>query len=137
MFDWSKLNPGVIAEFRANGGKVAQFGDLPVVILHTIGARSGALREVPLIVVPDGDETLIFGTNAGASTQPVWYFNLKANPRITVERGTEKFLANVLELGEADAGRKIREQAETVPQFAQYVASAAPRVIPVFSIART
>lgn len=41
--DWKTLNTQVIAEFRANKGKVAQFGDLPVVILHTIGAKTGGL----------------------------------------------------------------------------------------------
>ena len=41
MIDWKSLNREVIAEFRANGGRVARFGDNPVVILHTIGAQSG------------------------------------------------------------------------------------------------
>jgi deazaflavin-dependent oxidoreductase (nitroreductase family) len=136
MFDWSKLNPDVIAEFRANGGRVAQFGHLPVAILHTLGAKSGQLREVPLIVVPDGDEILIFGTNAGAPKHPVWYFNLRAHPRITVELGTERFIADVVQLSESEAAERVRIQAESIPQFAGYLESAAPRVIPVFSIVR-
>lgn len=136
MFDWKKLNAEVIAEFRANGGKVAQFGDLPVVILHTIGARSGKVREIPLIVIRENDEMLVFGTAAGASTHPDWYFNLKAHPRIEVESGTERFTANAIELGAEEARRKIDDQARTVPQFASYVESAAPRSIPVFSIVR-
>ena len=85
MFDWSTLNAEVIAEFRANGGRVARFGELPVVILHTIGAKSGRVREVPLIVVVDDDEMLLYGTKAGATTHPDWYFNLRAHPQITVE----------------------------------------------------
>ena len=55
--DWKQLNPEVIAEFRANEGRVARFGDLEVVVLHTLGARSAKILEVPLIVVPDGDAT--------------------------------------------------------------------------------
>lgn len=136
MFDWKALNAEVIAEFRANGGQVARFGELPVVILHTIGARSGRVREVPLIAVIDDDEMLLYGTKAGATRHPDWTFNLRANPQITVEYGTERFQANVVELPEADATRKLSSQAESVPQFAEYVASAAPRVIPVFSINR-
>jgi deazaflavin-dependent oxidoreductase (nitroreductase family) len=131
--DWSKLNPSVIEEFRANGGKVAQFGDLPVVILHTLGARSGKLRLVPLIAVVDGDETLLFGTNAGSDRMPVWVHNLRAHPRITVERGSERFTADVVELPEDERQRRVQQQ-QAVPQFAQYVESAAPRPIPVFAI---
>jgi deazaflavin-dependent oxidoreductase (nitroreductase family) len=136
MIDWPSLNAEVIAEFRANEGRVARFGDLPVAILHTVGAKSGQVRETPLIIVRDGDEMLIFGTKAGATTHPDWYFNLRAHPRITVELGTESFTADVLDLPEAEARQKVQAQASSVQAFADYVASAAPRVIPVFSINR-
>ena len=49
--EWDRLNTDVIAEFRANGGAVARFGGLPVVIIHTFGAQSGEVREIPLIPV--------------------------------------------------------------------------------------
>jgi deazaflavin-dependent oxidoreductase (nitroreductase family) len=136
MIDWKTLNRDVVSEFRTNGGKVAQFGDLPVVILHTIGARSGERREVPLIVIREGEEMLLFGTAAGASAHPDWYFNLKAHPRIEIELGTECFTADVVELPDAEARKKVEFQSGSVPQFAAYVESAAPRTIPVFSIAR-
>jgi deazaflavin-dependent oxidoreductase (nitroreductase family) len=136
MIDWKTFNPEVIAEFRGNAGKVAQFGDLPVVILHTIGARSGQVREIPLIVIYDGEEMLLFGTAAGASSHPDWYFNLRAHPRIEVEFGIDRFTADVIQLGEDEARKKCEFQVSTVPQFAEYVKSAAPRTIPVFSIAR-
>jgi len=134
--DWSELNPRVIAEFRANGGKVAQFGDLPVVILHTIGARSGKVREIPLIVILEGDEMLLYGTAAGAPKHPAWVFNLKAHPRISIETGTETFTADVVQLPEAEERRRVGAQVRAIPQFAAYVKSAAPRAIPVFRIAR-
>ena len=118
MIDWKTFNPEVIAEFRASGGKVARFGDLPVVILHTIGARTGQIREVPLIVVMDGDEMLLYGTKAGSTTHPVWYFNLRAQPQITVEFGTERFTVDIIELPEAEARQKVENQARTIPQFA-------------------
>lgn len=134
--EWKKLNAEVIAEFRQNGGRVARFGDLPVVILHTIDARSGQVREIPLIVVFDDGRMLIFATAAGASAHPQWYEDLKAHPRIDVELGTERFTADVVELSGEDALEKIELQAASVPQFADYVDSAAPRTIPVFSIER-
>jgi deazaflavin-dependent oxidoreductase (nitroreductase family) len=136
MIEWKKFNPEVIAEFRSNAGKVAQFGDLPVAILHTIGARSSKVREIPLIVIRDGEDMLIFGSAAGARAHPDWYYNLRAHPRIEVELGTERFTADVIELTGQDARKRVEFQASTTPQFADYVKSAAPRAIPVFSITR-
>ncbi len=133
MSDW---NTQVIEEFRANGGKVAQFGDAPLVILHTIGAKSGQLREIPLVALVEGDDLYVFASKAGAPTNPDWYHNLKANPQITVEYGTDSFTAQVTELAEADGQAKLRAQADLMPQFGEYISNAAPRVIPAFSIER-
>jgi hypothetical protein len=79
---------------------------------------------------------LLHGTKAGAATHPDSYFNLKANPQITVGFGGESFRANLLQLPMAEAERRVRSHAESTPQLAQSVSSAAPRVIPVFSINR-
>ncbi len=136
MFDWHELNAEVIAEFRANDGKVARFGDLPVAILHTLGAKSGLRREIPLIVVREGEQVLIFGTKAGSPTHPAWYYNLKAHPRIEIELGDERFIADVVEVPEAESEVLIGKLVNTIPRFAAYVESAAPRRVPVFSIER-
>jgi deazaflavin-dependent oxidoreductase (nitroreductase family) len=133
MSDWNKQ---VIAEFRANGGKVAQFGDAPLVILHTIGAKSGELREIPLVALVEGETLTVFASKAGATTNPDWYFNLKANSQIQVEYGSDSFDALVEELPVAEGQRRIQAQAVLTPTFGEYVASAAPRVIPAFSITR-
>jgi deazaflavin-dependent oxidoreductase (nitroreductase family) len=134
--DASDWNAQVISEFRANGGKVAQFGDAPLVILHTIGAKSGKPREVPLVALVQGDEMYVFASKAGAPSHPDWYHNLKAHPEITIEYGTETFDARLEELPEAEGQAKLREQAELRPQFGEYVGSAAPRLIPAFQIHR-
>ncbi|MET0910577.1 MAG: nitroreductase/quinone reductase family protein [Ilumatobacteraceae bacterium] len=133
MSDW---NTQISNEFRANGGKVAQFGDAPLVILHTIGAKSGALREIPLVALVEGDELIVFGSKAGATDNPDWVYNLRANPAITVEYGTETFTAEVTELSVEDSQAKIQEQAQLMPQFGEYVKTAAPRVIPAFTLTR-
>ena len=133
MNDW---NAQIIAEFRATGGKAAQFGDAPLVILHTIGAKSGELREIPLVALVEGDDMYVFASKGGAPTNPDWYFNLKATPEITVEYGTETFTATLSELPEAEGQAKLRAQGALMPQFLDYITSAAPRVIPAFHIAR-
>jgi deazaflavin-dependent oxidoreductase (nitroreductase family) len=131
MSDWNK---SVIAEFRANGGKVAQFGDLPVVILHTVGAKSGQIREIPLVALKDDHGMYVFASKAGASTNPDWLYNLRANPNITVEHGSDKFQAQVVELPEAARASKLAAQIAIVPTFGDYERSAAPRLIPVLRI---
>lgn len=128
------FNREIVEEFRANGGRVARFGDLPVIILHTIGAVSGAVRLTPLIPVFDGDDMFVFATAAGAPKDPTWVANLLATPRITIEAADGDFLADVVPVAPEDAQRMIDERAATTPQLAAYVESAAPRRIPVFSI---
>lgn len=132
----SDFNEQIIAEFRANGGKAAQFGDAPLVVLHTIGAKSGELREIPLVALVQGDDLYVFASKAGAPTNPDWYYNLKATPEITVEYGTESFEATVTELPADDAAARLDDQAALMPTFGDYVTSAAPRVIPAFHIQR-
>ncbi len=133
MSDW---NTQVINEFRANGGKVAQFGDAPLVILHTIGAKTGAVREIPLVALVEADRMVVFASAAGAPKHPDWYHNLLAAPEITVEYQTESFQARVTELPAADAAAALAAQAALIPQFGDYVTSAAPRIIPAFAIDR-
>ncbi|HUS41850.1 MAG TPA: nitroreductase/quinone reductase family protein [Ilumatobacteraceae bacterium] len=136
MRDWASFNADVIAEFRANRGVVARFGGLPVVIVHTIGAQSGKVREIPLIPVFEDDRMLLFGTAQGAPTDPAWCFNLRVNPVVDVEVATETYRAEVIELSADEASVIVQRRAEATPQLAEYVASAAPRTIPVFEINR-
>jgi deazaflavin-dependent oxidoreductase (nitroreductase family) len=133
MSDW---NNQVIAEFRANNGKVAQFGDAPLVILHTVGAKSGKLREIPLVALLDADGMFIFASRAGSPNHPDWLFNLRANPEIAVEFGSEQFRARLTELPETERSAKLNAQIALMPPFGDYVTSAAPRLIPVLQIER-
>ena len=78
----------------------------------------------------------VFASKAGAPDNPDWYYNLKANPEITVEYREESFSARVDEMATDDGQAKLRRMAELMPQFGEYIESAAPRVIPAFSITR-
>lgn len=132
----SSFNDTIIEEFRSNGGKVAQFGDAPMVILHTTGAKSGEPRDIPLVAFVDGGELYVFASKAGAPTQPDWLHNLRAHPDITVEYGTEAFKARAVELDEDDRKSKLDAQIAVMPTFGEYVTKAAPRVIPVVQLQR-
>jgi deazaflavin-dependent oxidoreductase (nitroreductase family) len=90
MSDW---NTHIIEEFRANAGIVGgNFTGKPVLILHSTGARSGREHVNPLMYKSLGPDSLaIFASKGGAPGNPDWYFNLVANPRASVEVGTESF----------------------------------------------
>jgi hypothetical protein len=78
----------------------------------------------------------LFGTNEGAPVDPAWCFNLRANPVVDVEHQTDRFLAEIVELGREEADAIVQQRAESSPQLVDYVARAAPRRIPVFEIHR-
>ena len=56
----------------------------PVILLETVGARTGAVRATPLMCLPLGDELALVASNGGGSRSPGWYFNLRKNPEATV-----------------------------------------------------
>ena len=135
--EMKSFNEQIIEEFRANEGKVAMFAGYPMVILHTIGAKSGKLLLVPLVLtIEDNGDMTLFASFAGSQKNPAWVYNLRANPQIDIELGTETFKGNVVELSEADAKERVQQMAETTEVFADYVKKAAPRNIPVFRIER-
>ncbi len=132
--EMQSFNETIIQEFRENGGKVKQFGGLPLIILHTIGAKSGEVKLAPLVVIQSEGSLLIFGSYAGNKKHPAWVHNVRKQPDITVEYGTETLQATIAELAPVAAAEKVEEQRQRTTQFADYVANAAPRVIPVFRI---
>ena len=88
----SDFNQAVIDEFRANEGQVGGFfAGANLLLLHTIGAKSGQPRTNPLVYVRDADRLVVMASKGGADTNPDWYYNLRANPTATVEVGPERF----------------------------------------------
>ena len=99
--DW---NQKIIEEFRANGGKVESFGNAPLLILHTTGAKTGQERESPVLYREQGDDLIVFASFAGAPVNPAWYHNLVAHPDATVELGTETRRVRARVAGRARSG---------------------------------
>lgn len=129
-------NDPVIAEFRANGGKVGgYFEGMPMVLLTTTGAKSGQPRVSPLAYLRDGDRLLVFGTNAGADTDPLWFRNLLADPKVTVEIGTDRYAATATPLEGEERDRLWDAQVASSPAFAKYPTMTS-RVIPVVALTR-
>jgi deazaflavin-dependent oxidoreductase (nitroreductase family) len=129
----SSYDDRVVAEFRANGGRVRGFGS-GLVLLHSTGARSGERRVSPVAALQEGGSWLICASAAGAKRSPGWYFNLLAHPDAAVEtpHGSVDVHAVDLEGAERDAG--FARFVERSPAFRQYEHDAAPRIIPVLRL---
>lgn len=135
------FNQQVIAEFRANGGRVGgMFEGAALLLLTTTGARSGRAHTNPAVYVRDGARLLVFASNAGGPKHPAWFHNLSADPHVTVELGTpegtvERFAATAAVTEGQERDRLYAEQAHRDPGFAAYQA-ATDRIIPVVALHR-
>jgi deazaflavin-dependent oxidoreductase (nitroreductase family) len=137
MSDQSDFNEKNIAEFRANHGRVSgQFEGAPLVILHTVGARSGKQRTNIMMYLADGDRYLIFASKAGADDNPAWYLNLKAHPDARIEVGDDTLDVHATELHGGERDEKYALQAERFPGFAEYQDNTS-RTIPVVALTPT
>lgn len=130
----SDFNAQIIAEFHANEGRVGGvFESMPILLLHHTGARSGQERINPLSYQTDDGRYVIFASKAGAPDNPAWYHNLKANPKASIEVGTDTIEVLASEVTGDERNRLFRAQAERIPQFADYERKT-DRVIPVIAL---
>ena len=111
-------NQAVIEKFRANGGEVG--GPNRLLLLTTIGAKSGQPRITPVAYSTDGAHLVIIASKGGAPTNPDWYYNLLANPLVTVELGTEQFQARATVAEGQERERLYAQHAALMPGFAEY-----------------
>ena len=126
----------VVAEFRARGGRVGGYhATMQLLLLTTTGARTGQRRAVPLTYLPDDDRYIVTAGNAGSDRHPAWYYNLAANPDVTVEVGTEAFKAVAVVADEVERGVLYELFAAAYPQADGYQAQTT-RQIPVVILRR-
>jgi deazaflavin-dependent oxidoreductase (nitroreductase family) len=132
----SDFNTGVIEEFRTNHGKVGgPFEGGSLLLLTTVGAKSGEKRVTPLVYTKEGDRYTIIASKGGAPSNPDWYYNVKANPEVEVEVGDEKFGAKA-EITDEETRKKLYAQhSKEYPQFLDY-AKNTDRAIPVILLTR-
>lgn len=126
--DW---NAKIIEEFRANQGRVGgPFEGAPLLLLHSVGARSGKERVNPMMYQAVGDAYAVFASKGGAPSNPDWYHNVVANPDAAIEVGTRRVpvRARIAEGVERDTIWETQKQ--RYPGFADYEARTT-RQIPV------
>ena len=131
-----ELNRTVIEEFRSNKGKVKhQFEGVPLLLINTIGAKSGKSRTKPLAYLADEERYVVIASFAGAEKNPPWFHNLVANPEFELEVGAEKFKARATVVEEPERTSLFNKMVEKMPVFADYQKKT-QRVIPVLVLER-
>lgn len=120
--------------YRLTGGAIGgQFGGFNVLLLTTVGRKSGKSRTIPLgYFVIDGD-TVLVASNGGSDSNPSWYFNLKSNPQITVEKGREKLSMRAELVDSASQPALWAEVVRQGPSYGRY-ATSTTRPIPLFRL---
>lgn len=120
-----------VARYEASDGREGGvMSGAPIVVLHTIGRRSGAIRKSPLIKVTDGDRYVVIASKGGAPVHPAWYLNLVAEPRVRVQDG-DRVVDGTARTATGDERRRLWKAATEVwPDYDEYQRKT-PREIPV------
>jgi F420H(2)-dependent quinone reductase len=105
--------------------------DRPVVLVTTTGAKSGKRRYVPVMRVEKDGRYAMVASNGGDPKHPFWYFNVKANPALTLQDGEKVVDLTARELGGAEREEWWRLAVEAYPPFAKYQTKTTRR-IPLF-----
>jgi deazaflavin-dependent oxidoreductase (nitroreductase family) len=135
--DFDEMNRQVIADFRATEGKPGgRFEGVPILLLHHVGAKSGAKRIAPLLPLLDGDRIYVIASKGGAANNPAWYHNLVANSETVVELSGTTIPVTARVLSGKERDDIYTKQVAVQPQFSDYQRSTT-RLIPVIELQRT
>lgn len=129
------FNAKIADEFRAKDGKVDAFEGEELLLLTTVGAKSGQPRLSPLTCRRIDARLLIIAGYGGADVNPAWVYNLRANPRARIELAGESYDVTARELQGAERADIVPRVLALAPRFAQFQANVT-RVIPIFELDR-
>ena len=131
------FNTDIINEFRENDGRVTSyhFATMPLLLLHSRGAKTGKTSVSPVARFQDGDSWVIVGSAGGGPKHPAWVHNLRANPEAHIELGTEEQKVVAEELVGDEYGRVWRKVVAEQPAFEGYLAKT-DRKIPIIKLSR-
>jgi deazaflavin-dependent oxidoreductase (nitroreductase family) len=128
--EWDRFNDPLIAEFRASRGKCRGWETIDLLLLTTIGARSGRPHSTLLGYMIDAGRIIVFAARAGSAKQPSWYHNLVANPLVTIELGGETWQTRAVVAAGEERDRLFNRRVAEAPFIADYQVTAG-RQIPV------
>jgi deazaflavin-dependent oxidoreductase (nitroreductase family) len=126
-----------MADFHEHAGQVTEgrLAGSSLLLMTSIGARSGEARTTPLGYTRDGARYVVAGSNSGLPQQPAWLANIRANPIVSVEVGTETFEARATITTGAERQRLWEAHVAAIPHFANYE-KMTERELPVVTIER-
>jgi len=128
--DWARSQAEA---YEASGGREAATlgdSDMPIIVLTTLGAKSGLLRKTALMRVTDGTSYAVVASRGGAPEHPQWYWNLLAHPLVELQDGSVKRDYRARELAGAEREAWWARSVEAYPPYAEYQ-ELTSRVIPV------
>lgn len=118
--------------YESSGGtRGTTLRGMPVVVLTTLGARSGKIRKTPLMRVEHDGRYALVASMGGAPRHPVWYHNVVANPLVELQDGPVRQEMAARELGGAEKAEWWERAVAAFPDYAQYQ-KRTEREIPVF-----
>jgi F420H(2)-dependent quinone reductase len=131
--DWARKQA---EQYEASGGTVA--GDLrglPVIVLTSVGAKTGKLRKTALMRVEHDGEYLVVASRGGAPQNPVWVYNLRAHPQVELQDGAERHDYRAVELAGDERAVWWERAVAAFPNYADYQLKT-ERLIPIFKLTR-
>ena len=129
-WDWSREQADKYAE--SGGAEAADMKGKPIILLTTVGAKTGKLRKTPLMRVKDGDNYILVGSVGGAPKNPVWVYNLRANRLVEIRDLQDVRPMRVREVPEGEERSRLWALAvEVFPAYGNYQ-TRTERLIPVF-----
>jgi deazaflavin-dependent oxidoreductase (nitroreductase family) len=137
MDSWHQMTINLINDVRANGTPTdGPFKGRQVLLLTTVGAKSGTIRTTPLVYTTDGDKWVIVASKGGSDSHPAWYLNLLANPNATIEANGQTVSVRATPAHGAERRRLYDQHAAMHPSFNDYEKKTS-REIPVLLLERT
>ena len=127
--DWARENAEKYME--SGGTEGTELKGRPVILLTTVGAKTGKIRKTPLMRVEHDGEYAVVASLGGAPKHPVWYFNIKANPRVELQDGTVTKDYDAREVFGDEKAVWWERAVEAWPDYAEYQTKT-DRQIPVF-----
>jgi F420H(2)-dependent quinone reductase len=124
------------AIYSASNGKLAtNMRGSPILVLTTRGAKTGAVRKVPIVPLVEGDRMYVIASLGGAPSHPAWFLNLKADPNVEVQWFADKYKARARILLEPERSQVWQRVVAAMPGFGDYQKKTS-RVIPVVELER-
>ncbi len=131
--DWALKQ---VEEYESSGGTAGTtLRGMPVIILTTLGAKSGKIRKTPLMRVEHDGEYAVVASLGGAPKHPVWYFNIVAEPHVELQDGPEKHDYTAREVTGEEKALWWERAVAAYPPYAEYQEKT-EREIPLFVLTR-